>query len=680
MCGICGVIGTDPGEAAAPLVQRMMDAMAHRGPDESGALFAPGAAVGMRRLSIVDLPGGSQPIWNETETLAVMFNGEIYNFRELRRELESHGHRFRTRSDTETIVHAYEEWGAACAERLHGMFAFAVVEMPRGPAGPAARVFLARDRMGIKPLYYWIETGSTAKGTQTGGRLIFASEVRALLGSGCVPACLDPAALPAYLLFGSVCEPLTLVEGVRSLPPGHSMSVEAGVPLTDVEPTRYWKFAPQTAASAQTSAGARPASDSSVPWHRVRSLLEDAVASHLVADVPVEVFLSSGLDSTALAALASRAQRGIHTFTVAFADSAFSEAEIARRTARALGTEHSELTLSDTEMTARLDEAICSFDQPSMDGINTYFVSWAARQAGLKVALSGLGSDELFGGYSSFRDTSRAAQAMASARLLPRSMRSMAAHVLDKAGLFGGSRDARRKDLAGFEDPEAFPHAYFFTRLLFTPQAVVCATGGATNASSDASTWSGLPWWRWFSDTAREAHAADAFTAVSWLELRSYLVNTLLRDTDAMSMRHSLEVRVPFLDSQLVEYVLSLPQSAKLDGVYPKALLVNAVRELVPEEVLSQSKRTFTFPWNNWLRGALGKRVADELADWSPLLEPYVGRSFALTVWQDFLGGRTTWSRPWSLYVLNQWVKRNLHGAGSPHGDCARPAEVSATS
>jgi asparagine synthase (glutamine-hydrolysing) len=659
MCGICGVIGPDPTQTSRPSVEHMMDAMLHRGPDEAGSLFAPGAAIGMRRLSIVDLPGGSQPIWNEAETLAVVFNGEIYNFRELRRELESRGHRFRTRSDTETIVHAYQEWGAACADHLNGMFAFAVVEMPQGPPGPAARVFLARDRLGIKPLYYAL----------AGGRLVFASEVRALTASGCIAARLSPEAVPPYLLFGSVCEPLTMVQGVRSLPPGYSMTVPAGAPLAslaDVEPAPYWNFAPHAKqATAPSNAGP------DTPAQRVRSLLEGAVSTHLVADVPVGIFLSSGLDSTALAALASRAQRGIHTFTVAFTDSAFSEAEIARRTAKALGTEHSEFTLSDAEMAARLDEAVSSFDQPSMDGINTYFVSWAARQAGLKVALSGLGSDELFGGYTSFRATSQVARAIAIARLFPRPIRGMLAAAFDAANPSGPARDARRKGFSAFQDPDAFPHPYFFTRLLFTPQAI-----GAGSLDS----WAGSPWIRRFSDSARQAQSADAFTAVSCLEVRSYLVNTLLRDTDAMSMRHSLEVRVPFLDAPLVEYVLSLPESAKLDPARPKALLVDAVRELLPKEVLTQRKRTFTFPWENWLRGALGKRVAAQLADWSPLLEPHVGRGFALAVWKDFLDGRTTWSRPWSLYVLNEWVKRNLEAAAPGREACDKPAEVSAAS
>jgi asparagine synthase (glutamine-hydrolysing) len=647
MCGICGVIGIESKDAGESVVRRMMAATLHRGPDEEGILLAPPVALGMRRLSIVDLPGGSQPVWNESGTLAVVYNGEIYNFKNLRAELESAGHKFRTRSDTEVVVHAYEAWGERCVERLHGMFAFAIVEMPQGRAGRPARVFLARDRMGIKPLYYALVEGT----------LLFASEVRALLASGCVPARISQAAIPAYLLFGSLCEPLTLIEGVASLPPGHSMSVPAAVPTVAPQPVGYWD-APRAAPDP-----------TGTPAQHVRALLEDAVATHLVADVPVGVFLSSGLDSTAIAALASRARAGIHTFTVAFADAEFSEAEIARRTANRLGAEHSELTLSDQEMIARLDEAIAGFDQPSMDGINTYFVSWAARQAGLKVALSGLGSDEIFGGYSTFRSTSKVARASAAARLLPRPLRAFFAAALGGTNA-AGSRDASRKASAAFLDPDSLPHPYFFTRLLFTPQAV------ADGLREDSPSWRVSPWWRWLADSSDRARSMDAFTGVSWLELRSYMLNTLLRDTDAMSMRHSLEVRVPFLDAPLVDYVLSLPESAKLAPGHPKSLLVAALGDLLPKEIVTQRKRTFTFPWENWLLGPLGKRVAAGLADWSPALAPHLGADFAQAVWNDYLAGRTTWSRPWSLYVLNEWVKRNVRETSPSGADFHKSAAV----
>lgn len=658
MCGICGVIGIEPAGKTEAIVRRMMASMVHRGPDEEGILLASPVAVGMRRLSILDLPGGSQPIWNENGTLAVVFNGEIYNFRSLRRELEASGHRFRTHSDTEVIVHAYEEWGKQCAERLNGMFAFAVVEMPQGRNGPPGSVFLARDRLGIKPLYYALIDGA----------LLFASEVRALLASGCVPPRLSRQSLSAYLLFGSACEPLTLIEGVTSLPPGHAMSIPVGTPVRSPVPAPYWPSGHNVDGSAITGRASGEASVS--PAQRIRSLLEDAVATHLVADVPVGVFLSSGLDSTALAALASRVRRGLHTFTVAFPDSEFSEADQARRTAGSLGTEHCELTLSDAEMVARLDEAVAAFDQPSMDGINTYFVSWAARQAGLKVALSGLGSDELFGGYTSFHATSRVARIAALAHFFPGPLRTVTAKSVAVAGESASSPDRFRKASAAWLDPDGLPHAYFFTRLLFPPQTA--AAGLRENPVS----WPALPWWRWLAESARQTSSMDRFTAVSWLELRSYLMNTLLRDTDAMSMRHSLEVRVPFLDAPLVEYVLSLSESMKREAGRPKSLLIAALRGLLPEEIVAQGKRTFTFPWEHWLRGTLGRRVAAGLTDWSPALESHLDRGFALDVWKEFLRGRTTWSRPWSLYVLNEWVKRNVYTNRANGAECPPAAAV----
>jgi asparagine synthase (glutamine-hydrolysing) len=656
MCGICGVIGIDSKETGEAIVSRMMRAIVHRGPDEEGLLAAPRFAAGTRRLSIIDLPGGSQPVWNEAGTLAVFFNGEIYNFLSLRAELGASGHKFRTKSDTEVIVQAYQAWGRDCLQRLRGMFAFAVVEMPQGRSGPPARVFIARDRLGIKPLYYAIADGV----------LLFASEVRALLASDCLAPNLSEEALSSYLLFGSVSEPMTLVEGVASLPPGHCMTISIGDKSVVAEPRAYWDI------ESELGRPRRASPDAAIPpATRVRSMLEDAVRCHLVADVPVGVFLSSGLDSTAIATLASRAQNGIHTFTLAFPDAEFSEAEIARSTAKRLGTDHCELTLSDGEMVARLDEAIAAFDQPSMDGINTYFVSWAARQAGLKVALSGLGSDELFGGYTSFRDTAHVGRLTAMARFVPRPLRAFIANQTTNSNPLRLSPDASRKAFAAWLDPGSLPHPYFFTRALFASQTT------ASWLREDGIVWSRTAWGRWLARATRQTSSMDTFTAISWLELRSYLVNTLLRDTDALSMHHSLEVRVPFLDSALLEYVLSLRESAKLDPRQPKALLIQALGDLLPQEVAVQPKRTFTFPWQNWLRGPLGKRVSAGLADWSPALQSRMDGALARGVWNDFLAGRTTWSRPWSLYVLNEWAKRNL---GAPEAGRAERTKTAAVS
>ena len=644
MCGICGAIGLDPKANSEAVVRRMLAAIVHRGPDEEGFLASPPVVVGSRRLSIIDLPGGSQPIWNETGTLAVIFNGEIYNFRELRKELEAKGHTFVTRSDTEVIVHAYEQWGEQSVAKLRGMFALAIIEMPQGRSGPAAAVFLARDPLGIKPLYY----------AMGGGGLLFASEVRALLSSGCISPQLSAAAVPSYLLFGSVCEPMTMVEGVLSLPPGHSVKIRTSDTRRIPEPKLYWNFVKEFYQDEEAETGTAYQEDFSSAASTVRSLLEDAVRNHLVADVPVGVFLSGGLDSTAIAALASHVQKGIHTFTVAFPDAEFSEAEIARRTAQRLGAEHRELTLSSAEMEARLTEAVSALDQPSMDGTNTHFVSWAARQAGLKVALSGLGSDELFGGYSSFRATAQVTRLTTMARFFPKLARELAASGIKRSKVYRGSPDAFRKAFSAWLDPDLLPSPYFFTRALFTPQTVVSRLG------DDAAMWDAMLWSRWLTEATRQSRPMDRFTRISWLELRSYLVNTLLRDTDSVSMHHSLEVRVPFLDAPLVEYVLELPEALKRNPARPKALLVAALKDLLPEEIVKQTKRTFTFPWETWLRGKLGERVAVQLGDWSPALESRLDGRFAQAVWKDFLRGRTTWSRPWSLYVLNEWSKRNL--------------------
>jgi asparagine synthase (glutamine-hydrolysing) len=656
MCGICGVIGMESQEAGEAAARRMLASIVHRGPDDEGLLAAPSIVAGSRRLSIIDIPGGSQPVWNEAGTLAVVYNGEIYNFRELRSELESAGHAFRTRSDTEVIVHAYEAWGEGCVARFHGMFAFAVVEMPQGPQAPPARVFLARDPLGIKPLYY----------AKNGPHFLFASEVRALLASGHVRGHLSAEAVPSYLLFGSVGEPLSLVEGVLSIPPGHTLTIPVDNKEFTPRPVRYWKI--EEAIAQHTSHG------SVRPGAAIRPLLESAVASHLVSDVPVGVFLSSGLDSTVIAALASRAQRGIHTFTVVFPDVEFSEAGLASATAKRLGTVHQELEVSDEDMLARLDDAVASFDQPSMDGINTYFVSWAARMAGLKVALSGLGSDEIFGGYSSFEASRKLARISRWARVVPRPLRTFSAHRIRRARSFRGSPDSIRKAMAPWVDPSILPHPYFFSRTLFTPQTV--ASGWVSHAA--ASDWSGTAWHEWLARAVSESQTMDDFTGVSWLELRSYLVNTLLRDTDVMSMRHSLEVRVPFLDTPLVEAVLALPESAKYRPARPKALLVEAVRDLLPREILRQKKRTFTFPWENWLRGPLGNRIASGLAEWSPTLEPHFNRSLVQGVWKDFQRGRTSWSRPWSLYVLNEWVKRHLRADSTGSAPANQTSAVSA--
>jgi asparagine synthase (glutamine-hydrolysing) len=649
MCGICGAVGIEDGERSEAVTRRMLRAIRHRGPDDEGLLAMPSVTLGMRRLSIIDLAGGHQPVFNEAGNVAVVFNGEIYNFQELRGRLAGYGHQFRTHSDTEVIVHGYEQWGEDCVREFRGMFAFAIWDArATGTTGDAARnakVFLARDRLGIKPLYYSVADGA----------FLFASEVRALLASECVPPDVAANSLDAYLLFGSVAEPETLIEGVCSLLPGHSLTVNGSSPSADPRPKCYWNYADAALHPERT-----PPTSFADAARELRPLLEETVRIHLIADVPVGIFLSSGIDSTALVALASRTQSDLRTFTVVFPQQEFSEGEIARETARHFKTHHEEVLLTPEQVTTQLEHAVSALDQPTMDGLNTFFVSWAAHQAGLKVALSGLGGDEIFGGYSTFKSTPRAALAAEFGHWVPGPLRRLAADAVTKLS----AGDAQRKAAAAWGTPEDLPHAYYFTRALFTPshmrqllEPYFRRTAGNLNLQK-----AGPLWRRRMEEIAQQAARLDSFTGVSCFELQSYTGNMLLRDTDAVSMANSLEVRVPLLDHRLVEFVAQLPPDAKrIDP--PKELLIEALGDLLPPRVAKQSKRTFTLPWKVWLHGELGERVSHDLANLTPSLERHMDQRAVNDVWENFKAGQTSWSRPWSLYVLNDWVKRHAAGA-----------------
>ncbi len=628
----------------------MTAAMRHRGPDEEGFLVrdarAPGLALGMRRLSIIDLASGHQPVWNESKDVAVIFNGELYNYRDLRERLSLCGHRFATQSDTEILVHAWEEWGEDALTELRGMFAFALLDL-RQRFATAPILFLARDPLGIKPLYY----------TQTPEGFAFASEVRALLASGAIPRRLSQDAVTAYLLFGSVSEPVTLLEGVFSLPPGHRMLLHVPERRRTPRARPWWDPAVSPAAR-----DTRKPRDFPSAAKKLRPLLEDAVRAHLIADVPVGLFLSSGLDSGAIAALAAQARSGIESFTLTFPGTPFDEAELARLAANRFKTKHIEVPLSGDAILARLDEALGALDQPTMDGVNTYFVSWAAKQVGLKVALSGLGGDELFAGYGTFADTPRLSRLIRWAWFVPAPVRQMTAPLVAALASRQGTPDAARKVAAAWIHPDALPHPYFFTRALFPPgqlERIIEPRFRPSTVGADGVTLEPT-WLGWLERTADEARKLEPVAGISWLEMRTYMVSTLLRDTDSVSMARSLEVRVPLLDTPLVEFIGSLPDSLRRRPGAQKALLVEALGDLLPREILGQRKRTFTLPWEEWLRGPLRARVDASFADPAPLLSTYLRPGGARSVWTDFLAGKTSWSRPWSLYVLNEWCRRHL--------------------
>ena len=628
----------------------MAGAMGHRGPDEDGFLVndsrAPGLALGMRRLSIIDLASGQQPIWNETHDVAVVMNGELYNYREVRERLTRLGHKFKTQSDTEILVHAWEEWGEEFLSEIHGMFTLAIADFRKHyTSGPI--LFLARDPLGIKPLYY----------TQGPEGFAFASEVRALRENATTSGMLSQDAVTAYLLFGSVSEPVTMFEGVFSVPPGHRMVIY--VPDRRKIPRTHPWWDPRRSPAGRDPKKPR---DYATAVKQIRPLLQDAVRAHLIADVPVGLFLSSGLDSGAIAALAAREHPGIQSFTLAFPGTEYDESELTRRVAAQCGTKHKEVALEGSAATERIDEVLRAMDQPSMDGVNTYFVSWAAREVGLKVALSGLGGDELFAGYPTFGSVPKLERMTSLARILPGAIRRATGGIVRGALALGMTRDGAAKAAAAWRDAERLPHAYFFARALFAPDDLKALTEPRFRPSSIGADGTTLEptWMGWLQRAADEARRVGSIGAVSWMELRCYMASTLLRDTDSMSMARSLEVRVPLLDTPLVEFVCALPDEARRAGTRQKALLVDALQDVLPAEILGQKKRTFTLPWEQWLRGPLRPKLEGSFGEIAAPLKDHLKSAGVQAVWQSFLADKTTWSRPWSIFVLNEWSKRNF--------------------
>jgi asparagine synthase (glutamine-hydrolysing) len=378
--------------------------------------------------------------------------------------------------------------------------------------------------------------------------------------------------------------------------------------------------------------------------------------------VPVGLFLSSGLDSGAIAALAGKTQAGIRSFTLAFPGTKYDEAPLAKRVAERCGTQHTEIPLDGAAVLARLDEAVATLDQPTMDGINTYFVSWAAREAGLKVALSGLGGDEAFAGYSTFENTAKLRRLRRFSRLMPRAARMALSPLLASVLATRMPPDAAKKVAASWADPNKLPHPYFFARLLFPPgqlETLVEPRFRPSTIGADGVTLEPT-WLGWLDRIAGEAGKLAPLPATSWMEMRSYMVSTLLRDTDCVSMARSLEVRVPLLDTSLLEFICALPDEARYRQGTQKALLVKSLGDLLPQEIVGLQKKTFTLPWDEWLRGPLRPRIEKSFTELAPALHPHLHRAGVRAVWDAFLSGKASWSRPWSLYVLNEWCRNHL--------------------
>jgi asparagine synthase (glutamine-hydrolysing) len=619
VCGIAGIIARGD-QALAPKLAMLVESLRHRGPDDSGTVVVDAGEwkIGLAntRLAIQDLsPAGHQPMSDPLTGNWLVFNGEIYNFVTLRTQLQALGYRFATGTDTEVILKAYAHWGTGCLARLRGMFAFALWN------AHARQLFCARDRLGVKPFYY----------CERSSGLAFASEVRALLRAGVAGRQLSAEGVASYLALGAVVEPDTIVEGVRLLPAGHSLTWSDGA--VRVQP--FWSL---TDCFAAPKLEITPDEAS----EHVRHLLSESVRLRLVSEAPAGIFLSGGIDSAALVALASERTSGsVKTVSVVFPDYAdYSEHPFIRLVARRFHTEHSEVAVAGTEAIAEVAQAISALDQPSVDAVNTYVVSRQARAAGLTVALSGIGSDELFGGYASFR---RYGKLRLLRRLLPQPLGSAIAVLTE----LNGANDQRRKLARWLEGRDLDDGAFGLLRELFGP-----ADRGSL--APDVRGWTASGW-------PAVLDGSD-FDAVSAFELGYYLRNVLLRDTDVMGMAHSLEIREPYLDHELVEFLARVPEALMVAKQVSKPLLAAAVGELLPEETVRRRKMGFTLPFDHWLRGPLRTMVEVTLLDSScdGLLGHALDRQAVARLWKRFLGGQASWVRPWALFVLVNWVEKNL--------------------
>lgn len=620
MCGICGFAGTSlTQEAARARLQAMCAVMVHRGPDSDGFWHGGSVGLGMRRLRVIDLETGEQPIANESNTIQVVCNGEIYNYRRLRRDLEAKGHRFRTKSDVEVLVHLYEEGGEAFVRELEGMFAFALYD------GAADRLILGRDRLGIKPLYYYWD----------GRRLVFGSTVQAIVADPSVPRRLDPAALCLYCSLLYIPEPASIFRDVRKLPPGHLLIHAGG----SFRLHRYW--------DVEEVARRAPGDDSEA---ELRALLKDVVQDHLVSDVPLGVFLSGGVDSSAVVAMmALGGQERIKTFSIGFEEEEFNELHYARLVSRAFGTDHCEVVLRP-DVFSMVDRVVDHLDEPMGDAscIPTYLVSQVARSR-VTVVLSGDGGDELFGGYDRYH-WHRLRERY---RRLPDPVRRA---LRGAAGWGGSARLSKRVRSFLARAEESFPRSFYHDSVNITDAIKAEVLHPDLLRAADST-----------EPFERLRRPTDTLDNMQLIDLKLYLPDDILFKVDRMSMAHSLEARVPLLDHRFVEFCYSLPSSVKIHGNRRKHIFKNAMRGVLPPEILRRGKRGFGIPLNRWFRAELRDPLRDVLQDrrtrergWfnAPAVDAAIAEHLA------GVGDRT--NLLWGLFVLELWSRKTLDGAAAP--------------
>ena len=608
------------------LVERMCAALAHRGPDDEGSVHLDGVTLGMRRLSIIDLEGGHQPIHNEDSRLWVVQNGEIYNHLELRAELIAAGHSFYTQSDTEVLVHGYEEWGEDVVERLNGMFAFALLDRSRGV------VFLARDRMGIKPLHYAID----------GNRLVFASELKALLCDPALRRGIDPVALDQYLALEYVPSPLSIVRGISKLPPAHTLTWSVAPGTHRIR--RYW--APDLAEGE----GAGPPRSLDSQCEELREVLRESVRKELISDVPLGVFLSGGIDSSAVAAMMAELGSDVKSFSVGFADRSFDESGYARQVARHLGTEHRELTLEPDMLLGLIPKLSSLLDEPLGDAsiIPTYLLSEFTRRH-VKVALGGDGGDELFAGYPTMQahrlagfygrapGVVRRGLVEPVVRRLPVSRDNLSFDFRAKRFVSGASHpvaERHQRWMGSFAAEER-------TALLSSEVRGEVARNGRGDPAAAVLDGAGL---------------RDPLNQVLLIDMRMYLENDILVKLDRASMMASLEGRVPLLNNDFVEYATRLPLDLKLRGLRSKFLFKRALRGVLPDSILKRPKKGFGIPVAHWFRGPLKEQMLSVLSPERIARNGFFDPAAVGVLVRDHLEGRRDNRKQlWTLFAFELW-------------------------
>jgi asparagine synthase (glutamine-hydrolysing) len=612
MCGITGIFEFQGCQVDRELLGRMTNAIRHRGPDGAGCFLAPGIGLGHRRLSIIDLEGGTQPISNEDGTLQIIFNGEIYNFVELREELENKGHVFKTRSDTEVIVHAYEEWDTDCLNLFNGIFAFALWDQKQ------ERLFLARDHLGVKPLYY----------VRLGNRLLFSSEIKSLLADPDCPREVDLKALGELFTLRYVPSPDTLFREVKKLPPAHWMIVDRAGTTTK----RYWNWTPQITPGAQEG----------FLIEAYRTLVEDAVRLQMRSDVPVGLFLSSGIDSGALLAIMNQyAGRPVHTFTIGFEDGErTNETDDAREMARRFGADHTEMIVGPKDYEDYYERYLCDLEEPvgNETAAAFYFVAKIASQK-VKVALTGQGADEPWAGYHRYIG-------MKLSQIYSRLPVFLTNGVVRRLVERFATNERLKRGAESLYEPDVLSrmvkvYSFYSTEMkskLFQPWLLEEISPNGNEARQSLRR------------LQQDVEELDPLTQMLYIDTRANLPDDLLMVADKTAMANSVEARVPFLDYRLVEFIETLPPSLKLHGFSGKYLHKKAVEKWLPKKMVYRKKKGFENPIDRWLRQQMSRYVSDSLLSERSAVNRYFDRDYIRQIVADHEAGRQNYLR--HIYLL----------------------------